>query len=129
MPLARPNLTQQMFGAVPLVWISRPRGCSFRPTRPSGCSAACRWSGFAIQTRPSGCSLSTDAHFCSDGYSVPLTQLMPRPIESSIPDLADVRHHAVPNLDPADVRHRAVGLDLQSRPIEYKDLQSATAMY
>ena len=107
MPLARPNLTQQMFGAVPLVWISRPRGCSFRPTRPSGCS------------------LSTDAHFCSDGYSVPLTQLMPRPIESSIPDLADVRHHAVPNLDPADVRHRAVGLDLQSRPIEYKDFQSA----
>jgi len=30
---------------------------------------------------------------------------------------------SVPDL--ADVRHRAVGLDLQSRPIEYKDFQSA----
>ena len=30
--------------------MSRPRGCSFRPTRLSRCSAACRWSGFAIQT-------------------------------------------------------------------------------
>ena len=37
------------------------------------------------------------------------------------PDLADVP-------DPADVRCRAVGLDLQSRPIEYKDLQSATTI-
>ena len=27
--------------------------------------------------------------------------------------------------DPADVPYRAAGLDLQSRPIEYKDLQSA----
>ena len=27
--------------------------------------------------------------------------------------------------DPADVPCRAVGLDLQSRPIEYKDFQSA----
>ena len=31
--------------------------------------------------------------------------------------------------DPADVRLRAAGLDLQSRPIEYKDLQSETIMY
>jgi hypothetical protein len=31
-------------------------------------------------------------------------------------------------LDPADVRCRAAGLDLQSRPIEYKDFQSAKAM-
>ena len=30
--------------------------------------------------------------------------------------------------DPADVRCCAVGLDLQSRPIEYKDFQSAKAM-
>ena len=30
--------------------------------------------------------------------------------------------------DPADVPCRAVGLDLQSRPIEYKDFQSATTM-
>ena len=29
------------------------------------------------------------------------------------------------NSDPADVWYRAVGLDLQSRPIEYKDFQSA----
>ena len=28
----------------------------------------------------------------------------------------------------ADVRHHAAGLDLQSRPIEYKDFQSAKAM-
>ena len=31
--------------------------------------------------------------------------------------------------DLSDVRCHAVGLDLQSRPIEYKDLQSATTMY
>ena len=31
--------------------------------------------------------------------------------------------------DPADVRCRAAGLDLQSRPIEYKDFQSETIMY
>ena len=30
------------------------------------------------------------------------------------------------NPDLSDVRCHAVGLDLQSRPIEYKDLQSAT---
>jgi len=30
--------------------------------------------------------------------------------------------------DLADVRLRAAGLDLQSRPIEYKDFQSAKAM-
>ena len=35
------------------------------------------------------------------------------------PDSADV----LP--DPADVRLRVAGLDLQSRPIEYKDFQSA----
>jgi len=29
--------------------------------------------------------------------------------------------------DPADVRCRAAGLDLQSRPIEYKDFQFAEA--
>ncbi len=33
-----------------------------------------------------------------------------------------------PEPDPADVRLRAVGLDLQSRPVEYKDFQSAKAM-
>jgi hypothetical protein len=45
------------------------------------------------------------------------------------PDLADVR--VVPLVwisDPADVPCRTVGLDLQSRPIEYKDFQSAKAM-
>ena len=42
-------------------------------------------------------------------------------------DPADVRLRAAP--DPADVRLRAVGLDLQSRPIEYKDFQSETIMY
>ena len=30
--------------------------------------------------------------------------------------------------DPADVRHRAAGLDLQSRPIEYKDFQFSKAI-
>ena len=39
-----------------------------------------------------------------------------------LPDPADVRSDP---LDPADVRCRAAGLDLQSRPIEYKDFQSA----
>ena len=33
------------------------------------------------------------------------------------------------NSDPADVWYRAVGLDLQSRPIEYKDFQSATIIF
>ncbi len=43
----------------------------------------------------------------------------------SMPDPADVRSDPP---DPADVRLRAVGLDLQSRPIEYKDFQSGKAM-
>ena len=34
-----------------------------------------------------------------------------------------------PYPDPADVPCRAAGLDLQSRPFEYKDFQSAKAMY
>ncbi len=38
------------------------------------------------------------------------------------PDPADVRSDPP---DPADVQCRAAGLDLQSRPIEYKDFQSA----
>ena len=39
-----------------------------------------------------------------------------------LPDPADVRPDPP---DPTDVRLLAVGLDLQSRPIEYKDFQSA----
>ena len=42
-----------------------------------------------------------------------------------LPGPADVRSDPP---DPADVRLRAVGLDLQSRPIENKDLQFAKAM-
>ena len=40
-------------------------------------------------------------------------------------NIADPLRHEVREPDTADVRHRAVGLDLQSRPIEYKDFQSA----
>jgi len=43
-----------------------------------------------------------------------------------LPDPADVR--IVPLARPGGCSGRAVGLDLQSRPIEYKDLQSATTI-
>ena len=65
---------------------------------------------------------------------MPLFPRMTRPIESSMPccwsrvsDPADAPCPTHPY--PADAPCRTVGLDLQSRPIEYKDFQSATTMY
>ena len=51
---------------------------------------------------------------------VPFIEFGARP--RGCPDPADVRSDPP---DPADVRLRVAGLDLQSRPIEYKDFQSA----
>ena len=60
----------------------------------------------------------------ADVRAVPLG--VPDPTQRMFPPgPADVRSDP---LDPADVQCRAVGLDLQSRPIEYKDFQSAKAM-
>ena len=50
---------------------------------------------------------------------VPFIEFGARP--RGCPDPADVRSNPP---DPADVPCRAAGLDLQSRPIEYKDFQS-----
>ena len=77
-----------------------------RMFRPSGCSMPCRW----------GCP--TPRMFVLTWRmfdTVPLTRPGGCSQQGKIPD-------------PADVRLRAVGLDLQSRPIEYKDFQSAKAM-
>jgi len=49
-------------------------------------------------------------------------------LEGLTPEGVDDVHLILQHPDPVDVPCRAAGLDLQSRPTEYKDFQSAKAM-
>ena len=83
--------------------------------------------------------MSTCENFllCCDGLTRPI-EPNPADVRSIVPDVqpsivSDFRPSGCSTpcrsqSDPADVPCRAAGLDLQSRPIEYKDFQSAKAM-